>query len=46
MGILASGKKMQIRMFTIYRVVQSKIVEDWLLVDRWVSFNKFELSRT
>jgi len=24
---------MQIRMFTVHRVVQSKIVEDWVLVD-------------
>jgi steroid delta-isomerase-like uncharacterized protein len=33
LGIPASGKKMQIRMFTVHRVVQSKIVEDWVLVD-------------
>jgi len=33
MGIPASGKKMQIRMFTVHRVVQSKIVEDWVLVE-------------
>jgi len=32
-GIPASGKKMQIRMFTVHRVVQSKIVEDWVLVE-------------
>lgn len=33
MGIPASGKKMQIRMFTIHRVVLGKIVEDWVLVE-------------
>jgi steroid delta-isomerase-like uncharacterized protein len=33
LGIPASGKKMQIRMFTIHRVVQGKIVEDWVLVE-------------
>jgi steroid delta-isomerase-like uncharacterized protein len=33
LGIPASGKKMQIRMFTVHRVVQSKIVEDWVLVE-------------
>jgi steroid delta-isomerase-like uncharacterized protein len=33
LGIPASGKKLQIRMFTVHRVVQDKIVEDWVLVD-------------
>jgi len=33
LGIPASGKKMQVRMFTVHRVVQSKIVEDWVLVE-------------
>ncbi len=33
LGIPASGKKLQIRMFTVHRVVQGKIVEDWVLVD-------------
>jgi steroid delta-isomerase-like uncharacterized protein len=33
LGIPASGKKMQIRMFTVHRVVQSKIVEDWVVVE-------------
>ena len=33
MGIPASGRKMQIRMFTVHRVVQGKIVEDWVLVE-------------
>jgi steroid delta-isomerase-like uncharacterized protein len=33
MGIPASDKKMQIRMFTVHRVVQGKIVEDWVLVE-------------
>jgi steroid delta-isomerase-like uncharacterized protein len=33
LGIPAGGKKIQIRMFTVHRVVQSKIVEDWVLVE-------------
>jgi steroid delta-isomerase-like uncharacterized protein len=33
LGIPASGKNIQIRMFTVHRVVQSKIVEDWVLVE-------------
>jgi len=33
LGIPASGKRVQIRMFTVHRVVQGKIVEDWVLVD-------------
>ena len=33
LGIPASGKKMQIRMFTVHRVEQGKIVEDWVLVE-------------
>src|ERR1700751_4181920 len=33
LGIPASGKKMQIRMFTIHRIVRDKIVEDWVLVE-------------
>jgi steroid delta-isomerase-like uncharacterized protein len=33
MGIPASGRKLQIRMFTVYRVAQGKIVEDWVLVE-------------
>ena len=33
MGIPASGKKMQIRMITVHRVVHGKIVEDWVLVE-------------
>ena len=33
MGIPASGKKMQIRIVTIHRVVEGKIVEDWVLVE-------------
>jgi steroid delta-isomerase-like uncharacterized protein len=32
-GIPASGKRLQIRMFTVHRVVQGKIVEDWVLVE-------------
>lgn len=33
LGIPASGKKMQIRMFTAHRLVQGKNVEDWVLVE-------------
>ena len=33
MGIPASGKKIEIRMFTVHRVLQDKIVEDWVLVE-------------
>ena len=33
LGIPATGKKMQIRMFTVHRVLQGKIVEDWVLVE-------------
>jgi steroid delta-isomerase-like uncharacterized protein len=33
LGIPASGKKIQLRTFTIHRVVQGKIVEDWVLVE-------------
>ena len=33
MGIPASGKKMQIRMFTVHRIAKDKIVEDWVLVE-------------
>jgi predicted ester cyclase len=32
LGIPASGK-MQIRMFTVHRVVQDKIIEGWVLVE-------------
>jgi steroid delta-isomerase-like uncharacterized protein len=33
LGIPASGKKLQIRMFTVHRVAKGKIVEDWVLVE-------------
>jgi steroid delta-isomerase-like uncharacterized protein len=33
MGIPASGRKMQILMFTVHRVARGKIVEDWVLVE-------------
>jgi hypothetical protein len=29
----ASGKKMQVRMFTAHSVVQRKIVDDWVLIE-------------
>ena len=43
MGIPASGKKMQIRMFTVHRVVQGKIVEDWVLVEALGLFQQLGL---
>ena len=46
LGIPASGKKMQIRMFTVHRIVQGKIVEDWVLVESLTSFSNLEFSRT
>jgi len=33
LGIPASDKRVQIRMFTVHHVVQGKIVEDWVLVE-------------
>lgn len=33
LGIPASDKKIQVRMFTIHRIVRDKIVEDWVLVE-------------
>jgi steroid delta-isomerase-like uncharacterized protein len=33
LGVPASGKKLQIRMFTVHRVAHGKIVEDWVLVE-------------
>ena len=33
MGIPPTGKRLQIRMITIHRVENSKIAEDWVLVD-------------
>jgi steroid delta-isomerase-like uncharacterized protein len=33
LGIPASGRKLQIRMFTVHRVVRNKIVEDCVLVE-------------
>ena len=45
MGIPASGKKMQIRMFTVHRVVQSKIVEDGGRVDSLGFFQQLGVAR-
>lgn len=33
LGIPPSGKKIQIRMFTVHRVLRRKIVEDWVLLE-------------
>jgi predicted ester cyclase len=46
MGIPARGKKLQIRMFTIHRVVQGKIVEDWVLVESLGFFQQLGVFRT
>lgn len=42
-GILASGKKVQIWMCTVHRVVQGKIVEDWVLVESLGFFQQLGL---
>ena len=42
-GIPATGKKMQIRMFTVHRVSQGKIVEDWVLVESLGFFQHLEV---
>ena len=33
MGILPTGKRLQIRMITIHRIANNKIEEDWVLVE-------------
>ena len=33
MGILPTGKRLQIRMITIHRIANDKIAEDWVLVE-------------
>ena len=43
MGIPASGKKVQIRMFTVHRVEQDKIIEDWVLVESLGFFQQLGL---
>jgi steroid delta-isomerase-like uncharacterized protein len=43
LSIPASGKKIQIRMFTVHRVVQCKIVEDWVLVESLGLFQQLGL---
>jgi steroid delta-isomerase-like uncharacterized protein len=43
LGIPASGRKMQIRMFTVHRVAQGKIVEDWVLVESLGFFQQLEV---
>lgn len=42
-GIPASGKKMQIRMLTLHRVLHGKIVEDWVLVESLGFFRQLGL---
>lgn len=43
LGIPPSGKKIHIRMFTVHRVVQGKIVEDWVLVESLGFFQQLGL---
>lgn len=43
LGIPATGKNVQIRMFTIHRVVQNKIIEDWVLVESLGVFQQLGL---
>jgi steroid delta-isomerase-like uncharacterized protein len=43
LGIPASGKKIQIRMFTVHRVEGGKIVEDWVLVESLGLFEQLEV---
>jgi len=33
MGILPTGKRLQIRMITVHRIANGKIAEDWVLVE-------------
>jgi predicted ester cyclase len=39
MGILPTGKRLHIRMIPIHRIANSKIAEDWVLVE---SFGLFQ----
>jgi steroid delta-isomerase-like uncharacterized protein len=43
LGIPASGKKVQIRMFTVHHIVEDKIVEDWVLVESLGLFQQLGL---
>jgi steroid delta-isomerase-like uncharacterized protein len=43
LGIPASGKRVQIRMFTVHRILQGKIVEDWVLVESLGLFQQLGL---
>ena len=43
LGIPASGKQIQIRMFTVHRIAQGKIVEDWVLVESLGLFQQLGL---
>lgn len=43
MGISPSGKRIQIRMITIHRIVNSKIAEDWVLVESLGFFQQLGL---
>ena len=45
LGIPASGRKMQIRMFTVHRVAQGKIIEDWVLVESLGFFQQLGVVR-
>jgi steroid delta-isomerase-like uncharacterized protein len=43
LGIPASRKKIQIRMFTVHRILKGKIVEDWVLVESLGIFQQLGL---
>ena len=40
MGISPTGKRLQIRMMTIHRIANSKIAEDWVLVESFGFFQQ------
>jgi predicted ester cyclase len=43
MGISPTGKQVRLRMLTIHRIVDGKIVEDWVLVDSLGFFQQLGL---
>jgi len=43
MGISPTGKRLHIRMITIHRIVNSKIAEDWVLVESLGFFQQLGL---
>lgn len=45
MGISPTGKRLQIRMITIHRIANSKIAEDWVLVESLGFFQQLGVLR-